>query len=178
MASARSGPEYWTTISSNVRRMSSIIACSSPDTSGASGTRWGTLPRLLMPSAWASRLAGSIVSTTTVRPYSAARSAIAAAVVVFPTPPAPQHTTTRFALSRRIEPMSRFTGAVLIICLPSPHALLGERFCQFVQTPQIDAVGQRGQVQARHLQFDQLLGTLGTRSDARSVLDGLGQQAS
>ncbi len=46
-ASARSAPEYWTTISSNVRRMSSIIACSSPDTSGASGTRWGVLPEIL-----------------------------------------------------------------------------------------------------------------------------------
>src|SRR5690242_3349371 len=171
MASARSGPEYWTTISSNVRRMSNIIACSSPDTSGASGTRWGTLPRLLMPSAWASRLAGSIVSTTTVRPYSAARSAIAAAVVVFPTPPAPQHTTTRLALSRRIDPMSRATGAVLIICLSSPHALLGERFGQFVQTAEIDAVGDCRQVEARDREIGQLLGAFRPRRDTRCVLD-------
>ena len=67
-----------------------------------------------MPSAWASRLAGSMVSTTTVRPYSAARSAIAAAVVVLPTPPAPQHTTTRLEVSVRIEAMSRAGGVVLI----------------------------------------------------------------
>ena len=67
-----------------------------------------------MPSACASRLAGSIVSTTTVRPYSAARSAIAAAVVVLPTPPAPQHTTTRLVVSSRIPAMSRVGGAVLI----------------------------------------------------------------
>ena len=83
-------------------------------TSGASGTRCGVLPRSLMPSAWASRLAGSMVSTTTVRPYSAARSAIAAAVVVLPTPPAPQHTTTRLEVSVRIERHVEGGGVVLI----------------------------------------------------------------
>src|ERR1700752_5106124 len=54
-----------------------------------------------------------MVSTTTVRPYSAARHAIAA-VVVLPPPPAPQHTTTRLEVSVRIEPMSRAGGVVLI----------------------------------------------------------------
>ncbi len=67
-----------------------------------------------MPRACASRLAGSMVNTTTVRPYSAARTAMAAAVVVLPTPPAPQHTTTRLDLSARIDFMSRAGGAVLI----------------------------------------------------------------
>ena len=110
MASAVPDPEYCTTISSKVRRMSSIMACSSPVTSGANGTRCGLFPRSLIPRAWASRLAGSMVSTTTVRPYSAARRAIAAAVVVLPTPPAPQQTTTRFDLSRRTEAMSRAGG--------------------------------------------------------------------
>ncbi len=111
---ARSGPEYCITISSNVRRMSSIIACSSPGTSGANGTRCGVLPRSLIPSACANRLAGSIVKTTTVRPYSAARNASAAAVVVLPTPPAPQHTTTRLDVSARIAPISRVFGVTLI----------------------------------------------------------------
>src|SRR6202022_1598035 len=80
----------------------------------ASGTRCGELPRSLIPNAWARRLAGSMVRTTTVRPYSAARNAIAAAVVVLPTPPAPQHTMTRFDVSCRTAPMSRACGAVLI----------------------------------------------------------------
>ena len=55
-----------------------------------------------------------MVSTTTVRPYSAARNAIAAAVVVLPTPPAPQHTTTRVEVSRRMAFMSSVGGAPLI----------------------------------------------------------------
>src|SRR4029077_3385746 len=127
--------------------MSSIIACSSPGTSGASGTRCGELPRSLMPSAWASRLAGSIVSTTTVRPYSAARNAIAAAVVVLPTPPAPQHTTTRLEVSVRIEPMSRAGGVVLIYLsslvrfASSSDALVGKRFGQFIEAAEVDSVG-------------------------------------
>ena len=45
-----------------------------------------------MPIDWASRRAGSIVSTTTLRPRSAARSASAADAVVLPTPPEPQQT--------------------------------------------------------------------------------------
>src|ERR1700694_807687 len=67
-----------------------------------------------MPGACASRRAGSIVNATAVRPYSAARSAIAAAVVVLPTPPAPQHTMTRLEVSARIEALSSTGGAVLI----------------------------------------------------------------
>ena len=53
------------------------------------------MPRFVRPSAWASRFAGSMVSTATVRPRSAARNASAAAVVVLPTPPEPQQTITR-----------------------------------------------------------------------------------
>ena len=45
-----------------------------------------------MPIDCASRRAGSMVSTTTLRPRSAARRASAAEVVVLPTPPEPQHT--------------------------------------------------------------------------------------
>jgi hypothetical protein len=54
-----------------------------------------------------------MVSTTTVRPYSAARSAIAAAVVVFPTPPAPQHTTTRLDRSDKMDFISNAGGVPL-----------------------------------------------------------------
>src|SRR6476646_6681442 len=157
--------------------MSSIIACSSPLTSGANGTRCGVLPRSLMPSAWASRLAGSMVSTTTVRPYSAARSAIAAAVVVLPTPPAPQQTITRFEVSCRIEAMSRAGGVVLIGVLRSPHTLLGERFSQFVQTAQVDTVGQHRQFEAGDVDLEELFGALGPCRDSGRVLDGLGEQA-
>jgi len=107
--------------------MSSIIACNSPDTSGAIGTRCGSLPRSWMPSAWARRLAGSMVNTTTVRPYSAARIAIAAAVVVLPTPPAPQHTITLLDLSVRIDFISNVDGVPLIGYLPiSSDTLLGK----------------------------------------------------
>ena len=52
----------------------------------------GVLSSCSMPIDWASRWAGSMVSTTTLRPRSAARSASAAEVVVLPTPPEPQHT--------------------------------------------------------------------------------------
>ncbi len=46
------------------------------------------------PSVLASRLAGSIVTTTALRPRRAPSSASTAAVVVLPTPPVPQQTTT------------------------------------------------------------------------------------
>ena len=52
----------------------------------------GVLSSSVRPIDWASRRAGSMVSTHTVRPRSAARSASAAAVVVLPTPPEPQQT--------------------------------------------------------------------------------------
>ncbi|CAM5727266.1 hypothetical protein SGLAM104S_02361 [Streptomyces glaucescens] len=94
MAAARSGSACASTISSKVRFMSSIIACSSPSPS-TPFTRRGVLSRESMPMDWASRRAGSMVSTTTFRPRSAARRPSAAAVVVLPTPPEPQHTTIR-----------------------------------------------------------------------------------
>ena len=74
--------------------MSSIIASSEPPVPSAStpGTGRGVLSRASMPIDCASRRAGSMVSTTTLRPRSAARSASAAEVVVLPTPPEPQHT--------------------------------------------------------------------------------------
>ena len=116
-----------------------------------------------------------MVSTTTVRPYSAARSAIAAAVVVLPTPPAPQQTITRFDVSCRIAAMSRAGGVVLIGLLRSPDALLGECFGQFVQTSQVDPVGHCRQFKAGDVDLDELFGVLGSCGDAGRVLDGLGE---
>jgi hypothetical protein len=53
----------------------------------------GSLPSSSSPSEFASRLAGSIVTTATFAPSAAAPIASAAAVVVFPTPPEPAQTT-------------------------------------------------------------------------------------
>ena len=52
------------------------------------------------PSALASRLAGSIVTTATLAPRAAIPSAIAAEVVVLPTPPEPPHTQIALALQQ------------------------------------------------------------------------------
>lgn len=153
--------------------MSSIIACSSPDTSGASGTRCGVLPSSLIPKACASRFAGgSIVNTTTVRPYSAARSAIDAAVVVLPTPPAPQHTTTRLDLSDRIDFMSSAGGGVVLIYrTPAAQAFPP------VRRDFPDPRRRRwSQFQSWHLQAVELLGALGPGLDPAGVFDGFGQQ--
>jgi hypothetical protein len=82
-------------MSSKVRRMSSIIAARLPlGSKPSTSTSLGVLPSSRSPSACARRRAGSMVSTTVLRPRSAARTAIAAAVVVLPTPPEPQHTMT------------------------------------------------------------------------------------
>src|SRR6266540_2338949 len=82
--------------SSKVRRMSSIIASRPPGSRSSDPlprTGRGSLESTSRPSAWASRLAGSMVSTQVRRPCCAPRSATAAAVEVLPTPPEPQHTT-------------------------------------------------------------------------------------
>ena len=59
------------------------------------------LPNSSSPSAFASRLAGSTVSTSTLPPMVAWRPSrrAAAAVVVLPTPPEPQEMTISFAAS-------------------------------------------------------------------------------
>ena len=86
----------WRAISSSkVALASSIIAHSSPFIStpcfsnSAGSTRRASLPSSFRPSESASRLAGSIVSTQTFRPCAAIPVAIAAEVVVLPTPPEP-----------------------------------------------------------------------------------------
>ena len=55
--------------------------------------RCGSLPSSSRPSEFASRRAGSIVTTATRAPSAAAPMAIAAAVVVLPTPPDPAQMT-------------------------------------------------------------------------------------
>ena len=73
--------------------MSSIIACRVPPAvTSVPATNRGVLSSEVSPMDWASRRAGSTVSTTTFLPCSAARSPSAAAVVVLPTPPDPQQT--------------------------------------------------------------------------------------
>ena len=65
-----------------------------------------------MPIDCASRRAGSMVSTTTLRPRSAARSASAAEVVVLPTPPEPQQTMipVRGVVEQRVDVEARRDG--------------------------------------------------------------------
>ena len=87
--------------SSNVRLASSIIAHSSPRISipwpanRAGSTSRGSLPSSVEPERVARRRAGSIVTTATRGPSAARPIAIAADVVVLPTPPEPAQMTTR-----------------------------------------------------------------------------------
>src|SRR5579864_1264162 len=84
---------YLRTRASNVLLTSSISAHSSPDQSPS--MRVGVSASVSSPRASASRLAGSMVTTTARRPWRAPSKASTAAVVVLPTPPDPQHTITR-----------------------------------------------------------------------------------
>ena len=84
-------------------RASSRRGCRVPPTSG---TGRGVLSSASMPIDCASRRAGSMVSTQTLRPRSAARRARAADVVVLPTPPEPQHTMIRVPGSSSRSSMS------------------------------------------------------------------------
>src|SRR5690242_4007137 len=97
--------------------MSSIIASSEPPPPVSMWfTGRGVLSSSVRPRDCASRRAGSMVRTTTLRPCSAAHRPSAAAVVVLPTPPAPQHTTIRVAGSRTraatSKPFAARSGAV------------------------------------------------------------------
>ena len=92
---ARRSSGAWRSISSSkVRFASSIIAHSSPRISSPARRtlrvdRRSSLPSSGSPSELASRFAGSIVSTATFSPRAAMPIAIAAEVVVLPTPPEP-----------------------------------------------------------------------------------------
>ncbi len=96
----RSSGACHSTISSKVRLGSSIIAHSSP-ASPSTSTRRSSLPSSVRPSELASRRAGSIVSTATFFPRAAMPRAIAAEVVVFPTPPEPAQMQTCLRSSQR-----------------------------------------------------------------------------
>ncbi len=102
------------TTSSNVCFASSIIAQSSPPlvsipaASNRAGSTWRSVfPSSGSPSESASRFAGSIVSTATRFPRAAIPAAIAAEVVVFPTPPEPAQTQIRLPSSRSATPAIR-----------------------------------------------------------------------
>ena len=93
--------EYFMTSSSKVRFVSSIIAVSEPFMGKPAASKiFGstTCPSVFMrsmPSDSARRRAGSMVRQSTRRPARAAATARAAALVVFPTPPAPTVMSTR-----------------------------------------------------------------------------------
>ena len=95
--------------------MSSIIACRLPPLEVPTPlTRRGVLSSEVRPIDWASRRAGSTVSTQACRPRSAARSPIAAAAVVFPTPPEPQQTIILVRRSSMMRSMSSLGGLTLM----------------------------------------------------------------
>ena len=121
------------------------MAHSSPGQSPS--MRLGVSVRPSSPRASARRLAGSIVTTTVLRPRRAPSSASTAAVVVLPTPPEPQHTmmlrsATRSA--RRVDavpvtaaapassPISASTTRASVVELGGPSSAVnrnGSRSC-------------------------------------------------
>src|SRR6476646_4707405 len=158
--------------------MSSIIASSEPPDAGSTpGTGRGMLSSFSMPIDCARRRAGSMVSTTTLRPRSAARRASAADVVVLPTPPEPQHTmmpvprsSSRASTSRLAagpacgptRPRVRVLGRVLMrgprgsasaasgFVGGSCHALVAEGLCELVEAAEVAAPGEAVQLVGRH----------------------------
>src|ERR1700712_3515997 len=128
--------------------MSSIIANSCP--SPAPLTSRGVLSSSVRPIDCASRRAGSMVSTTVRRPACAPIRAMAAAVVVLPTPPLPQVTTTRVFGSR--------TSAAMASSAPvAPEEARGE----VLEFTQLDGRVQVRQLDAREVQLVQAVGVLG-----------------
>ena len=105
----RSSGACHSTSSSKVRFGSSIIAHSSPSTSAF--TSRSSLPSSGRPSEFASRLAGSIVSTATFLPRAAMPRAMAAEVVVLPTPPEPAQMQTSLRSSQSAITACRSSSA-------------------------------------------------------------------
>ena len=135
------GSACGSTISSKVRFMSSIIACSSPPL--AASTPWtgaGCCRARSRPSD-CGQPAGR-VDGEHARPCgrcSAARSASAAAVVVLPTPPEPQHTMMRVAGSSSSASMSRRGPAWSWRRVPrSGPPCVDEPLGQLVQAAEVD----------------------------------------
>src|SRR5262245_40351270 len=127
-----------------------MMACSEPLTgwpsraivsSGMRRSRWSSASR---PSELASRFAGSMVSTSALRPARAAASARAAAVVVLPTPPEPTQMRMRRWAMRLVKLTARTYTAVAsrhatgVPCAPMIHryvATVGERSIEVTVEP-------------------------------------------
>src|SRR5882757_4499723 len=197
MARARSGSECWTTTSSNVRFMSSIIACSEPPADRSiPATSRGVLSSSVRPMDWARRRAGSMVRTTAVRPRSAARTPRAAAVVVLPTPPEPQQTMMRVLRSSSSGSMSS-TGLSRLISLLSVrvvvrvavavrvvvrfrggrhHRLLAQALGEPVEPAEVHTVAEQLQLPYGQAELGDLGALLALQHHALGVLMGLGEQ--
>ena len=69
------------------------------------------------------------------------------------------------------------TGQSLSSSLRSSDALLGKDFRELVETPQVYAVGDGGQLQSWNVEFREFLGALCACADSAGMFDRLGQQA-
>src|SRR5579864_7092003 len=166
--------------------MSSIIACRLPPPEVSTPSTWrGVLSSEVRPNDWASRRAGSTVSTQACLPRSATRKPIAAAAVVLPTPPEPQQTMILVLRSSMIRSMSSLTGAMLCF-LRSPlrrgplarscRPLLPERVGELVQARQVDPVGDHRQLVVRTGRAQQLIPLPVLHGHLERVLPQLGGQ--
>src|SRR4051812_30834101 len=152
--------------SSNVRLASSIIAHSSPRISTpwaakrAGSISFGSLSRVSRPSEFASRRAGSIVTTATFSPRSAMPIATAAAVVVLPTPPGPAQMTIRRPASSGSSDVSMRTNERAGPCqVPYPR---GKALDQALADRERHRLGAAARVQlGHHVVQDVLDGALG-----------------
>src|SRR6185295_9260333 len=110
------------------------------------------------PIDWASRRAGSMVSTTVRRPCcSAARSPSAAAVVVLPTPPEPQHTMILVAGFASNASTSRRGAAVTSRAYPEPgRSNTGEDLGQLIQAGPVHTGVQERQLDQRPAHLGQI----------------------
>src|SRR5689334_10437841 len=169
--------------------MSSIIASSEPPAEASTpGTGRGMLSSFSMPIDCASRRAGSIVSTTTLRPCSAARSASAAETVVLPTPPEPQH-TTMFVARSASKASTSSSGASSSSVVPTrgpvrgcdaftslSHPLPAQVRRQLVEAAQVDAVRQQRQLVRGHAEGGDPLALRVLELTALRVLSCLGEE--
>src|SRR5450755_1894952 len=140
-----------------------------------------------MPIDWASRRAGSTVSTTTCRPRSAARRPIAAAAVVLPTPPDPQQTMIRVrrsSISASVSSHGGVAGGFIVRSEdtiarrpPRGHSSGRPLFPQYlgqpVQPAQIDPIGNGRKLVARLPGPGQLTSFTFLQRHAAGVLDQL-----
>src|SRR5437763_3764155 len=149
--------------SSNVRLGSSIMAQSSPCTrsplppSSSAATRRGSLSSSCSPSAFASRFAGSMVTTATFAPSAAMPNATAADTVVLPTPPEPPQTQTRLPASKR-ETLTGSPRAALQLNLEEVSQPFEPGSIQFLskQERQLDDPAVHAQASAQAVELNAL----------------------